>query len=276
MPQLRQCGDIDFYVGKKQFRRTVKLCREHLLHDKHVGNVDEKHFHFDIDGVCIEIHRLASKVHTPVKGHRYQQWVVEQLEHSAGRRIVTFGDTDITLPPYDFDVIFIFHHAWHHFLTGGIGLRQLCDWSLILHTHYDDIDTAKLENNLRRFGMTKGWQLFACIAVNHLGVSPDKMPLYDPAYSDKSEKIFDEILRNGNFGYYSKAYARTPLYGHGVWHAMGKVRNIMGYYFSLFSLIPAEATFLFFHRLTAGTSEYTKRAIRYYKNKFSSTSTPTK
>lgn len=276
VPQLRQCGDIDFYVGKKQYRPAINLCREHLLHDKHAGGVNHQHFHFVLDNVHIEIHRIASKVYTPVKGRRFQQWVVEQLEHSADRRNLTFGDTQIILPSYDFDVLYVFYHAWRHFITGGIGLRQLCDWALILHTHYDDIDIAKLKDNLRRFGLTKGWKLFACIAVKYLGVSPDRIPFYEPAYSVKSEKIFDEILRNGNFGYYSKAYARTPLYGHGLWHVMGKARNIFGYYFSLFPLIPVEATFLLFFRMTAGTAEYTGRAIRYYRNKFSSTVTSAK
>ncbi|MDE6396205.1 MAG: hypothetical protein K2K84_02925, partial [Muribaculaceae bacterium] len=131
-------------------------------------------------------------------------------------------------------------------------------------------------DNLRRFGLTKGWKLFACIAVNYLGVPPEKMPLYDPAFYAKSERIFDEILQNGNFGYYSKAYARTPLYGHGIWHVMGKARNIFGYYFDLFPLIPVEATFLLFFRATAGTAEYTERAVRYYKKKFSSTASTKK
>ena len=278
VPQLRQCGDIDFYVGKKQYRRAIEVCREHLLHDNEAGSANHKHFHFDINGVNIEIHRLASKVNTPVRSGRYQQWVEEKLEHSSDRRITHFGDTEITLPSYDFDAIFIFHHAWNHFMTGGIGLRQLCDWSLIFHTHYDDIDVARLETNIRRFGLTAGWKLFACIAVNHLGVSPDRMPLYDPAYSDRSEKVFDDILTNGNFGFYSKAYARTPYYkdGRGIGHLMGKARNIMEFYVSLFPLMPAEATFLFFHRITVGTTEYTGRAISRFKKRHSSTVTPTR
>ncbi|MDE6367664.1 MAG: hypothetical protein K2K94_00310, partial [Muribaculaceae bacterium] len=143
----------------------------------------------------------------------------------------------------------------------------------ILHSHYDDIDISNLEYNLRRFGMTKGWKLFACIAVNHLGVSPDKMPLYDPAYSDKSEKIFDEILRNGNFGFYSEAYARTPLHGHGLWRGLCRLRSTAGCYVSLFPLIPVEATFLFFHRITVGTAMYIGNAIRDHKKQHSSTPT---
>lgn len=277
-PQLRQCGDIDFYVGKKQFHRTVNVCREHLVHDKDAGNVDHKHFHFDIDGVNIEIHRIAAKVSTPIRSGRFQHWVEEQLERSDARRIMAFGDTGITLPPYDFDAIFIFYHAWHHFMTGGIGLRQLCDWALIFHTHYDDIDIAELENNLRRFGMTTGWKLFAYIAVNYLGVSPDRMPLYDPSYAGKSEKVFDEILTDGNFGFYSKAYARTPYYrdGRGVGHVMGKAHNILDFYVSLFPLIPVEATFLFFYRITVGTTEYTGRVIRRLRKRHSSTLPPTR
>ncbi|MDE6715943.1 MAG: nucleotidyltransferase family protein [Muribaculaceae bacterium] len=271
MPQLRQCGDIDFYVGKKQFRKAVELCRQELIHDKENGGMNEKHFNFDLDGVNIEIHRTASQIYTPIRAQRFQKWIEEELDSRTNTRTVAFGNTEITLPSYDFDAIFIFQHAWQHFITGGIGLRQLCEWALILQTHYDDIDVAKLEENIRSFGLTRGWKLFACIAVKHLGVSPCKMPLYDPSYSGKSEKYFKTILRDGNFGYYSEAYARTPIVGYGLWHGLGKIRNFAGYYISLFSFIPVDSTCVFFHRMTSGSAEYIVRNIRKFRNDHSKT-----
>lgn len=271
VPQLRQCGDIDYYVGKKQYRKAVKLCRRELVHDKNEGLIGDKHFNFDLDGVNIEIHRTAAEIFTPIVGQRFQKWTEEQLDSRTHTRNVAFGNTEITLPPYDFDALFIFQHAWQHFITGGIGLRQLCDWALIFHTHYDDIDVAKLEDNIRRFGLTRGWKLFGCIAVNYLGLSPGKMPFYDPSYNAKSEKYFKTILRDGNFGYYSEAYARTPVVGYGLWHGLGKIRNFTGYYLAVFSLVPIDSTCWLFHRLTFGSVEYVVRNIRKFRNDHSKT-----
>lgn len=266
-PQMRHCGDIDFYVGKKQFRKAAELCRAELCDDESECSENEQHFDFFMDGVCIELHRLASRIYTPVKSGRFQKWVVGELEQSEPRRILSVDNTDVRLPSYDFDAIYIFYHAWRHYLQGGIGLRQLCDWAMIFHSHAADIDKEKLMYNIRRFGLTKGWKLFACIAVSHLGVPENLIPLYDPSYSVRAEIMLRDIMEDGNFGVYSEANRRTPIFGCGVKHALGKVRNITGYYVEFFPLIPVEATFLFFNRAIFGARDYTKRAIHKYRRK---------
>ncbi|MDE7397624.1 MAG: nucleotidyltransferase family protein [Muribaculum sp.] len=261
-PQMRQSGDIDFYVGKTAYPKAVELCRQNLTDDKNECDECEKHFGFNMGGVPVELHRLAARIYSPFRNKRFQEWVVESLERSPSRRTLTVADTHITLPPLDFDAIFIFYHAWCHYIKGGIGLRQLCDWAMIFHSHSSDIDTARLVGNIHRFGLSKGWKLFACIAVNHLGVPEDKMPLYDLSYSAKSEKILEEIISGGNFGYYSEASARTPVLKYGILYGLYKIRPVTGYFFSLFPLIPVEATFLYFNRLYNGAISCTRKSVR--------------
>lgn len=262
MPQMRQSGDVDFYVGKEYYGKAVSLCKRHLTDGKDSDHETDQHFGFDMEGVPIEIHRLASKIYSPFRKKRFQDWIVEELEHSPARRTLTIGGTDITLPSLDFDAIFIFYHAWRHYIMGGIGVRQLCDWAMIFHTHAGAIDTKRLAENIERFGMTKGWKLFACIAVDHLGLPEDKIPLYDPAYRRKSEKILEEIIEGGNFGYYSKAYRRSPGLTWGLKNGMKKFGTITGYFLSIFPIVPVEATFLYISRLYYGTMSFTKRSIR--------------
>lgn len=262
MPQMRQSGDIDYYVGDKAFKKASALCREMLCDDKNECNQAGYHLCFNMGGVPVELHRLASKIFSPVRNRRFQQWTVEQLEHSPDRRTLSIGTVGITLPSCDFDALFIFYHAWLHYLKGGIGLRQLCDWAMIFHSHGADIDTERLKENIARFGLTKGWKLFACIAVNYLGVPAQKMPLYDPAYHKKSEKILHEILVGGNFGFYSEAFKRYTSTRSGIRNRLGKIRYISGYMFSLFPLIPVEATMLFFNRLFNGTLTFIKGPTR--------------
>ena len=269
MPQMRQSGDIDFYVGRGQFEKAVELCRQNLSDDRNslAGNVmkchaDEQHFGFDMGGIRIELHRLASKMFSPVLNRRFQDWAIEQLEHSSERRTVMLGSAEVTLPSYDFDAIFIFYHAWRHYIEGGIGLRQLCDWAMIFHSHASDIDTGRLKKVIRSFGLTKAWKLFACVAVSRLGVSPDKMPLYDPAFLEKSRKVLEKIMDGGNFGYYSEAYLRTRGYGlAGLRYGLNKVRNYTMSSISVFPVIPVEATFMFLNRLFYGTIDTVKRTV---------------
>lgn len=259
-PQMRQCGDIDFYVGRKIYKKAVALCKAHLMKKGGDCHETDQHFDFTLDKVTIELHRIASRIYSPVRNAAFQKWVEEELEHSPERRTLTVGETDISLPPLDFDAIYIFYHAWRHFITGGIGMRQICDWAMIFYSKSEDIDKDKLVKNIRRFGMTVGWKLFACIAVRCLGVGAEKIPLYDPSFSKKADKVLEDILDGGNFGYYSKANMRTPIRGFGVKHALGKLRNFGEYYINLVPLIPVEATFILFNRLTVGTVSYLKRS----------------
>ncbi len=257
---MRHCGDIDYYVGKKHYREAMDVCRRELSDDKNADEETEQHFGFMMGGIPIELHRLASRVYSPVKGKRFQRWVEYELEQSPRRRRLNVGDDYVMLPSYDFDAIFIFYHAWRHFITGGIGMRQLCDWTMIFHTHAGDIDTERLAENLDRFGMTKGWKLFGCIAVNHLGLPADKMPLYDPAYAKKSEKVLEEIIEGGNFGRYTKEYARTRGRVTGLGYGLNKLRAYTKYYMALLPLTPVEATCLYANRLLYGTLGCIRRA----------------
>lgn len=263
VPEMRQPGDIDYYVGKDAYKEAIRLCHENLMNEDSDCHTTEKHFAFRLNLISIELHRIAIQIYSPVYNRRLQKWLNEQLHHSQGRTL-SIANTDIPLPSYDFDAIFIFYHAWQHFIVGGIGLRQLCDWALLFHSHADEIDREQLIRNIRRFGMTKGWKFFAYIAVRYLGLDKAKMPLYDPSVSKAAEKILDDILEGGNFGFYSKAHLRLGDQTRtGLKVGFGKLRNILSYFSTLFPLIPSEATILLFYRLAMGSFSFTKRSISH-------------
>lgn len=260
-PQMRQCGDIDFYVGKKQYKKAVRICKENLVGEKGDFHETGQHFSTDMDGVLIELHRRVSRFHTPGRDLRFQNWVAGELESSPERRLCSIGNKEVTLPSVDFDALFIFHHAWHHYFEKGIGLRQLCDWSMIMHRHGCDIDRERLRRNLHRFGLTKGWKLFACIAVNHLGVEKEKIPLYDPACSKKSEVLLEEIISGGNFGRYTEAY-RKRMQSSGLRRIMSGVGDLTTRLFTIMKLEPVEATFFYIDTLFSGSLLAIKRSFK--------------
>jgi hypothetical protein len=259
VPEMRQCGDIDFYVGKKNYKEAIRICQEDLSDDNSETHEIEPHFNFMMNGIPIELHRLASKIHSPYRGKQFQRWIEEQLEQSPSRRIESIGNADITLPSYDFDAIFIFYHAWRHLIMSGLGMRQLCDWIMVLHNHDRDIDTERLKKNIHRFGMTRGWKVFACIAVDHLGLPEDEMPLYDPTYRKKSEKILKEIINGGNFGFYSKNHLGASHERFSLTIGLSKLRKITNHYLSLLPLISVETTLMFFSSLYSGSQSTAKK-----------------
>lgn len=236
-PLSRQCGDIDIYVGEKNFLKAMDILEPGGVHDVSEYS-HSKHFHIDTDGVHVELHRIAEILPGVLKDRRFQKWTVSKLLESDLRN-VEIGDTAVSLPPVDFDALYIMNHAWHHFINGGIGLRQICDWSLYLHRFHKDIDQDQLEQNLKRFGLTRAWQVMGSIAVQKLGLPASECPLYDGKGDACVEKVMDMIFNEGNFGHYSSAGKTPRPEGHlaGKFHSFRKqTRRTL----TLLSVSPAE------------------------------------
>lgn len=232
-PEWRQCGDIDLYIGETDYPRAVATARECGWQSLPGENEQPgaKHYGCFLRGVRIELHRVVAILDRPAANRRFQRWSHGQL--SGTTRTMRVGDTDVSLPPPLFDVVFVFQHLYHHFLNGGVGLRQLCDWVLLLHAHSSIIDRGELESLLRRFGLLHGWKMFGCIAVDRLGLPEPEFPFYFPLYRARAEKIFGIILCEGNFGRHAPGQTPRP---DSYWR--GKLHSYTRYQKRLFSLFP--------------------------------------
>lgn len=207
-PTLRMCGDIDLYVGKQNYTRACHLLMELPETDsEHTETI--KHFHTKLNGVTIELHRIVEQLYNPWQNRRFQRWSEANMSETY-TDAVEFDRMEVHVPSYCVNAVYIFNHLWHHFLTGGIGLRQLCDWVMVLHTAKEVLDLPELEKYLKGFGLWEPWRTFGCIAVNHLGLSEKEFPFYDANKQKQAERILDRILREGNFGQYLTARDNRP------------------------------------------------------------------
>ncbi len=216
IPEHRMCGDIDLYVGPKQYERACQVLEGFGEADAESHESEsEKHFHFIRKGVTIEIHRCSHVETNPFAHHRYTRWSEALLERrpeeqkespsdSAGtlRSMQTCG-VRVDLPPVEFDTMFIYYHIVNHLIHGGIGLRQLCDWTRYLHTHKEEIEPNMISRTLSTYGSMQTWQILGYIAVNYLGLPADEMPFYSDRYAVKAARCMDIILHKGNFGHYA-------------------------------------------------------------------------
>lgn len=230
-PLSRQCGDIDLYVGEKNFLKAMDIIEPDVEHDVN-KYAHLKHFNAESEGVDIEIHRIAEILPGFRADRLFQDWTRRNLLESDLRK-VEIGGAEVNVPPVDFDALYIMNHAWHHFMTGGIGLRQLCDWTIYLHRFHDRIDRNVLKKNLKDFGLTRAWQIFGSVAVRHLGLPAEECPLYTGKYDGKAGKVLDVIWREGNFGKHSESRKTPRPEGHfaGKFHSFrmntSRIINIM-------------------------------------------------
>lgn len=212
-PHSRACGDIDLYVGKDNYAKaseaiasssTEVTAQEVLDEDDMLGAESEKHMHLNYKGITVEVHRVTDVPLDYRKKKLYEEWS-DNLLHRSGERMrsVVFDGVSVTLPPANFDAIFIFNHTLHHFVVGGVGLRQFCDWCRYLHARKSEIDVVALEMDLKKLGLFEMWQEFGRFAVCYLGMPREDMLLcsdFEP--NRKTERILRLILKEGNFGKY--------------------------------------------------------------------------
>lgn len=219
-PEQRQCGDIDLYVNPEEYATACEALREY---GQQTGEEHESllHYHFNRNGVTIELHRKASYVPDPFIDKRLQTILNTYL--CGQDQDFEKSQTGVLLPPANFDAFFLFHHFVRHFVQKGVGLRQICDWTLCLHVHKEKIDRERLLIEIRQTGMTHCWEIFGLIAVDYLGLPKDEFPGFSSKQKDEAKRVVDIILDAGNFGHYVKVNTPRPKeYYKGKWHAFKK------------------------------------------------------
>ena len=224
-PQWRTAGDIDLLVSRSDYEKAKRVLSPAANEGSIKENIRTLEFCITIDGWTVEIHgsldcRLSDRM-DKVLG-RIQDSCCEE----GGVRVWKNDGQDIILPSADNDVLVVFTHIVKHFLRGGIGLRQICDWCRLLWTYREVIDRDRLAAFLREMRLLTEWKAFAAFAVSYLGMPVDAMPLYKASsrWNWAARRIKTDILREGNFGhnrdysYYEKypflVYKTISLWGH--------------------------------------------------------------
>lgn len=210
-PLHRQCGDIDIYLGKKGQPVANRLLLQQGAEVE--GEASDKHASYSLRGVHIENHRIILRLNNPLASRRFRHLVDEWFPQGAE------AGCAMPLPPATFNALYIFLHAFVHFLNSGIGLRQLCDWTCLLAQRHKDIDSPALLRQLQDLGLLRAAQAFGYIAVTRLGLPPNRLPF--PLEDSKilGEKLLEDILATGNFGQHDLRIKPRPKgYWAGKWY----------------------------------------------------------
>lgn len=212
LPELRQCGDIDVYVGEENYVKSHSLLSQISTDIDELDNLYRgKHFHVNIGNVLVEVHRFAYVHPSPRFNEIYQKYALTGLNHNLVR--IYFGGARVNTPDDNFNAFYIFNHCWYHIMAEGLGLRQMCDWMLFLHSRYGSLDCEYLRKLLEDMDLLVPWKVFGCVLVNYLGMPQDEFPLYDSKYATKSILVLKRILKDGNFGK-DTAYVRKRSHSY--------------------------------------------------------------
>ena len=207
-PYLRECGDIDLYVGKERYTDACKtVAALSGIDDVPEWSERKKHYNVEVGDVPVEIHwtpEILPKRYDAV----YQEYALDGMTHGLCQKNI---DGEVVNTPEDnFNAFFIFDHTWHHFVTGGVGLRQFCDWTMFLHSKAGRLDLEHIREILEKLDLMDPWQVFGKVAVEHLGLPEEEMPFYKKEADPRVEKVLDIVFKEGNFGHERKELKNRP------------------------------------------------------------------
>ena len=266
-PESRTCGDIDLYTGHGGYQKAFEIVEG--LHEgrAHKEAAEcEHHLHTSLNGVEVEIHRLASFLHGKRMNANFQKWTQESMDALFGTdRLAVWdnGGTPVALAPATYNAFFILHHAVRHMTTEGVGFRQICDWTMLLHKCHAQVDVELLGRKLKELHMERIWQEFGRLAVGFLGLPASELPLApaDLAPSRKTHELLRHIFISGNFGRFDangRDHSEVP-YLVRKWRSFTfQSRRLM----KLFGLFPGYSLAYMWHWFTGAVVRFVTQADR--------------
>lgn len=223
-PKLRQCGDIDLYVGVKNYEKAYEVMKKSSdsIDDPEVLKIGQ-HFSSFKGGLEVEVHRYAEIYPSRKLNVVYQVFSKNGL--ATGLVPMIIDGVSVNTPSDTYNCYYLFSHLFNHFLSGGIGFRQLMDWALFIFNRSERLNIPELEDMIKRMGMMRPWQAFGCVLVKYLNLPAESFPFYNAYYEEKDvDKIARTILDEGNFGHQRDVH--TKKRGH---YFIDKTRSFFGH-----------------------------------------------
>lgn len=189
-PTLRTMGDVDFLVKRCDFEKAAVLLETNGYALAHEKKPEQHHYNYSRNGITFELHRRI-----PVVAESDERWMAffengidgREWQETEGHRFPVF-------PPLLNGMVLIFHINQH--LRTGLGLRQVIDWMMYVHTLSPE-KWKELQPLLKRTGTEKLARTVTLMCQRYLGLEKvveedDSLPVND---------LMEYILEKGNFGH---------------------------------------------------------------------------
>ena len=194
--EFRQPGDIDVLVWKDG--QSTAETKQQLVMLAKAYNPDaagsEHHVGMEWNDFEVELHYEPAYMCNPWTNRRLQRWAVENRTSNT-----VDGKTGIIKPSAEFDVVFLQAHAFRHYLSEGLGMRQVMDYYFLIHNAQFIIHNLELllhSLGLLKFAGAMMWVLGHVFKLEHekMIVAPDEK---------RGRLLLQHIIDGGNFGHYN-------------------------------------------------------------------------
>lgn len=192
-PELRETGDIDFYVDSADFEKTDKILKSNGF--KLYNTSDDKHWSYTYGKTVLEMHYGFWDMPDNDCGN----FATEYLKNSVNNReLYCIEDYSFFGPSATAHALILILHIVNHLKRGGIGLRHLYDFisffaSESFKNNKDDILTV-----LKKAGLFEFTAVISKISNDYF--YNDDFDFYKKVDKNLSDNLLVDIVKSGNFG----------------------------------------------------------------------------
>lgn len=187
VPNHRECGDFDCYLYDDYAKGNAIA--------KALGaKVDDgwyKHSEMIYRKVMIENHRFIVAVRNGKKTKKLHA-LLDDIARNEERKPIF--DTKIEMPSAMFNALFMTHHSLTHFLSEGIRLRHILDWTMFLEKEQHNLDWEHFYALCEEFDMRAFVDCSTALAVEIFGIKITNEKVV--AETPYKERVLTSILND--------------------------------------------------------------------------------
>lgn len=194
-PELRKMSDLDLLVLDGASEKVYEVA-------KSVGSVtnDKEIHHFTLD-LTLNV-EVAQSLYPDKENSLFDEYLINcDISNDVLCNFTFYSDEFQTLSPTH-NVLYCAYHMFKHFIFGGIGARQMCDFALIISRFSDEIDWGYVLNRAEKAKMTKF--VYSLVRIAELYFSVDAAAFYEKSTDSIDDNTVSEVwcdmLEGGVFG----------------------------------------------------------------------------
>lgn len=159
----RSPGDIDCYLFD-QYQLGNEIAKK-------IGAVVDKgwykHSQISYKGELFENHLYFVHTREGKRSKRLQKELEQMLNITEWK---TLPESEILLPPVQWNAMFLTYHACAHFLSEGLRLKQILDWAMFLKKEQNNVDWKSFYDYCDRYHFRRFADAMTAISVEYLGL----------------------------------------------------------------------------------------------------------
>ncbi len=193
IPEMRTMGDGDILVDQKDIKKACEI----LLNMGYINDsTDSKHMHFiHATHMCIEIHYLLitkGLINKNLDNFEINVWKDTKQSLICNVPVIVLSSEN--------QIFHLILHMAVHLSSLGFGLRQLCDFFLMIEKNRDEINWDNLYGKINEYGITSFSHALLLICKNFFNYTLPEVFINHPIDEDCINILIDDIFCGGLFG----------------------------------------------------------------------------